>query len=123
MTDEQPTNQPIEQTEEQKAVQTVVDNFVNNIVDNTINRKQDRTPKIFNATTMESLALKSEMKDIFERLELKGLQVCKHLMLKSEDVLDMLNSIPPHVLFQIIADVMKKAEMEKLELKQINKGE
>lgn len=74
----------------------------------------EQNTKIYNTTTIESLVERTEIKEILERLELKGLRLCKHLMLKSEDLLDLLNSLPPHVILQVIADEMKKAEIETL---------
>lgn len=72
--------------------------------------------KIISSTKIQSFVEKAEMKEILERLELESLQAMKHLMLNAEDVLKIINSIPPHVTLQLIADVMKKAdEIKRLE--------
>jgi len=67
-----------------------------------------------NSTTIESLAERKEIEEIAENLELHSLRLCKNLLLTLDDVVQLLNTLPPHVTLRLIADAMKTTETKKI---------
>lgn len=72
-------------------------------------------PNKINSITIESLAERTEIQEIAERLELHSLRLCKNLLLTLDDVVQLLNTIPPHITLQLLAEAVKIRETNKTE--------